>query len=65
MFKISSLKTLRSDNAKKYFSKEFSTFMDKFGILPESSCPYTPQQNGVVELKNRHLLEVTCTMLLH
>ncbi|XP_073121790.1 uncharacterized protein [Henckelia pumila] len=28
------------------------------GIIHQSSCPHTPQQNGVAERKNKHLLEV-------
>ncbi|CAL9245665.1 unnamed protein product, partial [Arabidopsis halleri] len=28
-------------------------------------CPYTPQQNGVAERKNRHLMEVTRSMMFH
>ena len=55
---------LRSDNAKKYFSTPFSSFMSSHGILHQSSCAYTPQQNGVAERKNRHLVETARTLLL-
>jgi transposase InsO family protein len=33
------------------------------GIKHEFSSPYTPQQNGVVETKNRNLLDMASTML--
>jgi transposase InsO family protein len=33
------------------------------GIKHEFSSPYTPQQNGVVERKNRTLLDMARTML--
>ena len=59
------LRILRSDNAKEYFSTSFSSFMSSHGILHQSSCAYTPQQNGVAERKNRHLVETAHTLLLH
>lgn len=34
-------------------------FYAEQGILLETTCPHTPQQNGVVERKHRHLLETT------
>ena len=60
-----SIRILRSDNAKEYFSTPFSSFMSSHEILHQSSCAYTPQQNGVAERKNRHLVETACTLLLH
>ncbi|KAI3742562.1 hypothetical protein L1987_60248 [Smallanthus sonchifolius] len=40
-----------------------SLCMLKKGIRPEFSAPYTPQQNGVAERKNRTLIETARTML--
>ena len=34
------------------------------GIIHQTTCTYTPQQNVVAERKNRHLLEVTRALLL-
>ena len=38
--------------------------MSQHGILHQSSCAHTPQQNGVTERKNHHLIETTRTLLL-
>ena len=35
------------------------------GILHQTSCTHTAQQNGVAERKNRHLIETTRTLMLH
>ena len=60
-----SIRVLRSDNVREYFSAPFISFMSQHGILHRSSCAYTPQQNGVAERKNRHLIETARTLLLH
>jgi len=39
--------------------------MASHGILHQASCAYTPQQNGVAERKNRHLVETTRTILIN
>jgi len=39
--------------------------MVSHGILHQTSCAYTPQQNGVAERKNKHLVETTHTILIH
>ncbi|RVX20875.1 Retrovirus-related Pol polyprotein from transposon RE2 [Vitis vinifera] len=53
------------DNAREYFSAPFTSFMSQHGILHQSSCTHTPQQHGVAECKNRHLVETAHTLLLH
>ncbi|KAJ9693466.1 hypothetical protein PVL29_012301 [Vitis rotundifolia] len=47
-----SIRVLRSDNAREYFSTPFTSFMSQHGILHQSSCAHTPQQNGIAERKN-------------
>lgn len=57
------IKKLRSDNAKDYFNHTLNSFCQKEGIIHESSCVHTPQQNGVAERKNGHLLDQTRALL--
>ncbi|RVW87841.1 Retrovirus-related Pol polyprotein from transposon RE1 [Vitis vinifera] len=42
------------DSGGEYLSTEFQAFLASKGIIHQRSCPSTPQQNGVVESKNRH-----------
>jgi len=58
------IKVLRSDSGGEYMSNEFQAFLTQKGILSQRSCPYTPQQNGLADRKNRHLLDVVRTLLL-
>nr|KYP63992.1 Retrovirus-related Pol polyprotein from transposon TNT 1-94 [Cajanus cajan] len=46
-----SIKRIRSDNAKDYFNHGLISFCQKEGIIHESSCVKTPQQNGIAERK--------------
>ncbi|KAG9444874.1 hypothetical protein H6P81_016214 [Aristolochia fimbriata] len=55
---------LRSDHGKEFENKNFGDYCDKEGIHHEFSAPKTPQQNGVVERKNRTLQEMARVMLL-
>lgn len=41
------------------------SFLLKHGIVHQKSCPYTPQQNGLAERKNRHIIEIALTLLHH
>ena len=58
------VKILRSDSRGEYISNEFHSFLQIRGIINHRSCPYTPQQNGVAERRNRHLLNVVRTLLI-
>ncbi|CAL8115437.1 unnamed protein product [Prunus armeniaca] len=58
------IKVLRSDNGGEYINFELSEFLRGQGILHETTCPHTPQQNGVAERKNRHILETARALLL-
>jgi len=42
--------------SKNTFLFDFSTFLNLHGILCQSSCSHTLQQNDIVERKNRHLV---------
>ena len=55
----STIKTLRSE----YTSKSFEFFLSSNGIHHQIYLPYTPQQNGLVERKHRHLIKTTITLL--
>jgi len=43
----------------------FKYFMLSHDIPHQTSCAYTPRQNGMVESKNRHLVETTRTLLIY
>jgi Integrase core domain/GAG-pre-integrase domain len=57
------IKTLRTDNGTEYTNHEFQSYLKHMGISHQTSCVGTPQQNGIAERKNRHLLEVTRALL--
>src|SRR4051812_29610798 len=57
------IKKVRSDNGTEFKNANVDTFLDEQGISHEFSATYTPQQNGVVEKKNRTLIEMARTML--
>ena len=57
------MKKIRSDNGSEFKNLQVEEFLEEEGIKHEFSAPYTPQQNGVVERKNRTLLDMARTML--
>jgi transposase InsO family protein len=57
------IKILRSDNGGEYTLKEFANFCKDAGIKRDLTTPYSPQQNGVEERKNRTIMEAVKTMI--
>ena len=55
--------SIRSDHGTEFENQYFDHFCTKHGIDHNFSAPRTPQQNGVVERKNRTLEEMSRTML--
>jgi transposase InsO family protein len=50
------VKALKSDNGGEYVSNEFKNLCAKEGIRWELTTPHNPQQNGVVERKNKSIV---------
>ena len=50
------VKIIRSDNGKEFTSSPMKKFYVDNGIIGETSCVDTPQQNGRVERKHHHIL---------
>jgi hypothetical protein len=57
------IKKIRSDNGTEFKNSLIEGFLEEEGIKHEFSSPYTTQQNGVVERKNRTLLDMARIML--
>ncbi|GKC43676.1 retrovirus-related pol polyprotein from transposon TNT 1-94 [Tanacetum coccineum] len=58
-----SVKRICTDNGGEFTSNDMLEFYNDHGILLETSCPHTPQQNRVVERKHRHLLETARALI--
>ena len=58
-----SIQNIQSDHGTEFENQNFEKFCDEKGIGHNFSAPRTPQQNGVVERKNRTLEEMARTML--
>eukprot|EP00253_Pinus_taeda_P025599 PITA_25599 len=57
------IKILRTNNGTKYESNEFNDYCREARIKRETTTTYTPEKNGVVERKNRSIIEATHAML--
>jgi hypothetical protein len=57
------LKAVRSDRGGEFSSGNFKELCDKHGIKREYTIPRNPQQNGVVERKNRSVQQMARSMM--
>ncbi|GJS10352.1 retrovirus-related pol polyprotein from transposon TNT 1-94 [Tanacetum coccineum] len=55
---------VRTDNGTEFKNQVLKEYFDSVGISYQSSSVRTPQQNGVVERRNRTLMEAARTMLI-
>ncbi|GJS78066.1 zinc finger, CCHC-type containing protein [Tanacetum coccineum] len=57
------IKSLRSNHVGEYMSQEFLDHLKEHEIIAHRTPPYTPQHNGVLERRNRTLLDMVCSMM--
>ncbi|GJW21136.1 retrovirus-related pol polyprotein from transposon TNT 1-94 [Tanacetum coccineum] len=55
--------TVRTDRGTEFLNKTLHAYFKEEGIEHQTSTPRTPKQNGVVERRNRTLVEAARTML--
>ncbi|GJU34241.1 integrase, catalytic region, zinc finger, CCHC-type containing protein [Tanacetum coccineum] len=59
------VRNIRTDNGNEFVNHTLRSYYESVGISHETSVAQSPQQNGVVERRNRTLVEVTRTMLIY
>ncbi|GJZ13009.1 retrovirus-related pol polyprotein from transposon TNT 1-94 [Tanacetum coccineum] len=59
------VKFLRTDNGTEFVNQTLREYYEKVDISHETSVAHSPQQNGVVERRNRTLIEDARTMLIY
>ncbi|GKC26875.1 retrovirus-related pol polyprotein from transposon TNT 1-94, partial [Tanacetum coccineum] len=59
------VRNIRTNNGTEFVNKTLRDYYEKVGISHETSVARTPQQNGVVERRNRTLVEAARTMLIY
>jgi len=57
------IKTLRSDRGGEFLSGLFADVCEQAGIKRQFTAPFTPQQNGVVERRNRTVMDMARALL--
>lgn len=52
------IKAFHSDNGKEFCNTSMDRILQNSGIQRRLTIPHTPQQNGIVERRNRTLVEI-------
>ncbi|GJY80066.1 retrovirus-related pol polyprotein from transposon TNT 1-94 [Tanacetum coccineum] len=58
------IRYIRTDNGTEFVNQVMSEYYESVGVFHQKSVPRTPQQNGVVERRNRTLVEAARTMMI-
>ncbi|GKA91458.1 retrovirus-related pol polyprotein from transposon TNT 1-94 [Tanacetum coccineum] len=64
-FTWETVRRIRTDNGTEFVNQTLREYYEKVGISHETSVARSPQQNGVVERRNRTLIEAARTMLIY
>nr|GEX37054.1 hypothetical protein [Tanacetum cinerariifolium] len=59
------VRRIRTDNGTEFVNQTLRDYYEEVGISHETSVACSPQQNGVVERRNRTLIEAAHTMLIY
>ncbi|GJT63202.1 integrase, catalytic region, zinc finger, CCHC-type containing protein [Tanacetum coccineum] len=59
------VRQIRTDNGTEFVNQTLREYYEKVGISHETFVARSPQQNGVVERRNRTLIEAARTMLIY
>ena len=59
------IKFFHSDGGGEFINSKLSSHFLSTGIMHQVSCPYTPEQTGMVERRHRIIRELRMTMLFH
>ncbi|GJZ34870.1 retrovirus-related pol polyprotein from transposon TNT 1-94 [Tanacetum coccineum] len=63
--RVASVNGKKTYNGTEFVNQTLREYYEKVGIFHETYVARSPQQNGVVERRNRTLIEAACTMLIY
>lgn len=58
------IKVFRTDNGTEFCNRKMNEIIASSGIIHQTTCPYTPEQNGLAERMNRTIIEKARCLLI-